>query len=108
MRVLAVDERIAARGLAGCKQIRVSAITHQRVERQHRAQLQPRAVAERAAPLDHRHRRDERLVVPARAALIRIDAPGIAMDHHHPLAGHEVETVHHRATRLARCARARR
>ena len=105
VRVLAVDQLIrAVRGFARGEQIGIAFRSHQRFEAQHRSHLQPHT-AEIARRRQHRHRRDERLFIPARSALVGIDTPRIAVQHQHPRAGCDVQPVHRTARAgVSRCA----
>jgi hypothetical protein len=106
MRMLAVDQRrTAVGGLAAAEQQRIAALAHERIERQHRAQAQ-RARPQR--PLAHRHAHAvaEPFAGTARAALMVVDAVDDAMEHPHPIAGHELRALVGRGIRLP--ARSRR
>lgn len=70
VRVLAVDQRLdAIGGLAGGKQKGIAIRPHERVGREHGAEVQDIAVGEVASGRAHRHAGQKRLLVAARAVL---------------------------------------
>ena len=94
VRVLAIHQRRRPVGrFARLKQKRIAAFSHQRIQRQHRAQHQ-RSAADRTLRHAHQHALAEGLFVAARSALVIEHAQDVAVKHGGPAGIFAGDAVH--------------
>src|SRR3546814_3744302 len=80
MRVLPIDQWLPIGNFAGCKEIGIAIVQHCRFKAHHSESSKATAF-ETVLIFGHGHGLNVEFVVTARASLLRIDAPGIAVDH---------------------------